>query len=82
MNKLTFKKKITSEKVLLDGLEKFVGFDVNIEVTALKKSLQTITGKSQFKNVAGALKKYKNKNLISLEKEAWAESVKEKYENS
>lgn len=50
--------------------------DMNIEGNKDKKRNQ------KQKKVRGILEKYKNKELQKREKEAWAEAVMEKHENS
>ena len=76
IRKITNSEELSKIIDLLDDLK-----NKKVEVIILPYEENTKTKKSH-KSLQGALKKYKNENLINEENTAWEKVVKDKYENS
>ncbi len=77
MEALEIIKQIDSNILLLKNMDEFVGKTVIITINPFND----LSFEKSTKSLRGALKKFADENLISQEKNAWADAVKEKYDS-
>lgn len=79
MEKITVKRKITSETIRISQLKRFMGKDVEITVME-KKSVAKKSGQpSEIHSADGILSEFANPSLVSEEENIWTRIIKEKH---
>ena len=78
MDTIKIKRKISSQRLQISELKKFIG--KYVEITVRESSPENIV--TSEKPAAGILSAFKNPDKISLEKQAWTNAVKEKHVNN
>ena len=82
MSAIKIRRKITSDTLKIKELEQFLGREVEIFVRDRKRVPARNLGFSGEKSAAAILEKYKNTELLEMEKSVWSIVVSEKHENS
>ncbi len=82
MSAIKIRRKITSDTLKIKELEQFLGREVEIFVRDRKRVPARNLGFSREKSAAAILEKYKNTELLEMEKSVWSIVVSEKHENS
>ena len=78
MDTIRIKRKISSQRLQISELKKFIG--KYVEITVRESSPENKVASE--KPAAGILSAFKNPDKISLEKQAWKNAVNEKHENN
>jgi len=79
MHAVEFRTKITDGKIDIPN-EYLQGISSDVKIIILYENPDTILEKApSHKSIKGIISQYANPKLISLEKDAWGEAVKEKH---
>ncbi len=79
MDALRYFKKITSDSIVIDNIDKYIGQEVEIIILPIEKNEINKIIASETIRVKGFFNKYVKAGLQSKEKDAWSTALKEKY---
>ncbi|GEM_PF-360326 len=79
MEKITVKRKITSETIRISQLKRFIGKDVEITVKEKKTGTASSGQPSETHSADGVLAEFANPSLGSEEENIWTRIIKEKH---
>lgn len=77
MEALRYIQKITSDKIIISNVEKFIGENAEIIIIPLGK--EEINSDEKPESALGVFQKYTKPELINYEKNAWSEAMKRKH---
>ena len=79
MEKITVKRKITSETIRISQLKRFMGKDVEITVKEKKSVTPKTPHPAETHSADGILAEFANASLVNEEENIWPRIIKEKY---